>query len=282
MDRALFATATSVQIGDGKTAKFWTDSWLHGIAPAGLFPNLYNHSRRKNRTVEDALQEDKWTEDVNHNWTMELLAEYVTLFGLVTELDESRPRTQPDSITWTATASGEYSTSSAYRLQFEGGTTSNYQRSVWKVWAPPKAKFFLWLWLQNRVWTADRLQSREWPNEYFCSLCYRSLETAGHLFMECPYSRSVWAKVATWTATPSLQPANWEHTENVEDWYLTLPRGVRPQGIKSLAILVIWELWKERNSRIFHQKLRTEQQMLAWIQGEAANWIMAGPRNWRR
>jgi hypothetical protein len=28
-----------------------------------------------------------------------------------------------------------------------------------------------WLMLQNRVWTADRLLLKEWPNDYFYPLC---------------------------------------------------------------------------------------------------------------
>jgi hypothetical protein len=35
--------------------------------------------------------------------------------------------------------------------------------------------------LQNRVWTADRLLRRQWPNQYFCPPCIRNLETIAHL-----------------------------------------------------------------------------------------------------
>jgi hypothetical protein len=40
MDEALFAAATRVQVGNGKTMKFWTLSWLNGAAPAAMFPDL--------------------------------------------------------------------------------------------------------------------------------------------------------------------------------------------------------------------------------------------------
>jgi hypothetical protein len=54
-DEALFTGATRVQIDNGKTMKFWTSSWLNGMAPAAMFPELYDHSRRKNRTVATAM-----------------------------------------------------------------------------------------------------------------------------------------------------------------------------------------------------------------------------------
>lgn len=32
----------------------------------------------------------------------------------------------------------------------------------WKAWAPSNVKFFAWLALQDRIWTADRL-AKLWP-----------------------------------------------------------------------------------------------------------------------
>ena len=45
---------------------------------------------------------------------------------------------------------------------------SDMPRLVWRNWAPPKCKFFAWLVLQNRIWTADRLVKRGWPNQGTC------------------------------------------------------------------------------------------------------------------
>jgi hypothetical protein len=58
------------------------------------------------------------------------------------------------------------------------------------------------------VWTAARLLIRQWPNEYFCQLCVRNLETATHLFVECPIAKTVWDRVAQWGRLPSLLPGN--------------------------------------------------------------------------
>ena len=63
--------------------------------------------------------------------------------------------------------------------------------------------------LQNRVWTADRLLLREWPNFYFCQLCYKNLETAIHLFIDCLVSRSIWAEISIWGHSPGFNPASW-------------------------------------------------------------------------
>ncbi|XP_044441534.1 uncharacterized protein [Triticum aestivum] len=74
----------------------------------------------------------------------------------VVELDEP---TEYD-ILWKCTANGQYSTASAYKAQFLRMVLSPIHRMVWKAWAPPKVKFFAWLALQDRIWTADRLVKR--------------------------------------------------------------------------------------------------------------------------
>jgi hypothetical protein len=35
--------------------KFWTSTWLNGMAPAAMLSDLYDHSHRKNRTVAAAI-----------------------------------------------------------------------------------------------------------------------------------------------------------------------------------------------------------------------------------
>jgi hypothetical protein len=79
-DLALFNAATTV-LGNGEKATFWTSRWLQGEAPASLYPTLFRHSRRKNRTVKDAIMGDKWVSDVDHNMTVQLIEEYLSLWA---------------------------------------------------------------------------------------------------------------------------------------------------------------------------------------------------------
>lgn len=54
-DRRLFAAATTITLGDGNKAKFWSSVWLDGAAPKDLAPHIFQVSRRKNLTVSAAL-----------------------------------------------------------------------------------------------------------------------------------------------------------------------------------------------------------------------------------
>jgi hypothetical protein len=123
------------------------------------------------------MENQNWIRDIMHEITADLLTQYVLLWELVEAAGFNHHDQEADEIVWTRTSGGKYSAKSAYDMQFEGSIGSSLLTSVWKVWAPSRCKFFLWLMLQNRIWTADRLLMREWPNQYFCPLCRRNLET---------------------------------------------------------------------------------------------------------
>ena len=66
----------------------------------------------------------------------------------------------------------------------------------------PKCKFFSWLAVQNRIRTPDRLSTRGWPHNPTCSLCCRCLETGNHFFVDCRFTRRIWAVLSFWLGEP--------------------------------------------------------------------------------
>lgn len=150
---------------------------------------------------------------------------------MIEEVNFDISNADQDTIIWTRTSSGEYTAKSAYDMPFDGGLASLFPKMVWKVWAPSKCKFFMWLLLQNRVWTADRLLQREWPNSYFCPMCRRNLETALHLFSECPISQKVWREISKWANCPSLDPIQW-NAGAMQDWFQAGAGGGPGRGVR--------------------------------------------------
>ena len=103
----------------------------------------------RGRTVADALHSNNWIREIRNTPALSLthFAEFVQLWVLVqpTVLHNDRP----DTIIWKLSATGEYSTASAYKAQFIGSTTTPNLARIWRTWAPPKCKFFAWLILQK-------------------------------------------------------------------------------------------------------------------------------------
>jgi hypothetical protein len=208
-----------------------------------------------------------------------LIEEFVNLWGLLQ--DVHLPHDVPDTITWKFTNDGKYSASSAYKMQFEGLVSTSLNSTVWKVWAPPKCKFFAWLVMQNRVWMADRLQRRGWENCGNCPLCNQVQETADHLMYKCRFTLRVWKEILAWCGIHDRSPESWINEPNVDAWWtnIALGRGQHRKALASLLMLISWEVWKERNARVFRHHISATNVIIAKIKDEARAWCLAGAKN---
>jgi hypothetical protein len=184
----LFYATTTITLGNGKKTPFWHAPWLNGTRPIDIAPLIYESSKRKNWKVAQALDREAWIDkiDLQCGFTMDHFLQFVDLWTLLDTI-----LLNPDSndeITWKLTQDGNYTTKSAYEMQWFGLIYSPLDNMVWKAWAPPKTKFFAWLVNKNRIWTADRLAKRGWPNCGLCPLCKQCTETVDHLFVNCRYT----------------------------------------------------------------------------------------------
>ncbi len=133
----------------------------------------------------------------------------------------------------------------------------------------------------NRVWTSDRLATRGWPNRSICPLCRHRQETAIHLLAECRYTRRIWGAIAEWTACEQLNPSLWHQTSTVSEWWEATAntKDAPKKALRTLTLLVAWEIWNERNRRTFQQKELSMGSLLAKIKEEAKSWSLAGARD---
>lgn len=76
---SMFRTSVTVHVGDGATARFWTDAWLPARAICSFAPNLILAvgCRRRGRSVHDALANRQWTRDITGAPTAAVLVEYI-------------------------------------------------------------------------------------------------------------------------------------------------------------------------------------------------------------
>ena len=277
VDKQLFDAATSITIGNGRKAKFWTSKWLGGPSLQDSAPEIFRFSIRKHRTVQTALQENRWLQDINlpavlSSQTIQQLLQVWERVSQIT-LDTSAA----DEIIWRLNSRGEYTAKSAYELQFIGSTVTDYNRTIWKTSAPPKCKQFAWLAIQNRIWTSDRLQVRGWPNQGLCPLCKQANETVLHLLAECRYSRMVWNLISDWSGCAALKPSLWSPSLNIADWWSTVCYlgQLPPRATATVVTLTTWELWKEHNTRIFNRRFVSTQELAAKIKEEGKAWTIA-------
>lgn len=165
IDRQLFAACTTITIGDGSIARFWNEKWLMGQAPKDIAPKMFCLARRKNLTVKDALTEGRWMKGLQRIESPEDIDQFINLWELIQNIQLTA---EHDCIKWNLTGDGFYSAKSAYHFQFLTRIPQPRLENVWRAKAEPKVKFYNWLLLQNRNWTSDRLQHRDWPHSDKC------------------------------------------------------------------------------------------------------------------
>ena len=86
-------------------------------------------------------------------------------------------------------ANGKYSAKSAYEGLFLGSVEFEPYERIWKTWALPKCRFFLWLMAHKKSWTTDRLEKRGLDHLERCPLCDQERETIDHLLVTCVFFR---------------------------------------------------------------------------------------------
>ncbi|PNT76763.1 hypothetical protein BRADI_1g53012v3 [Brachypodium distachyon] len=107
-----------------------------------------------------------------------------------------------------------------------------------------------------------------------CPLCNQELETIDHL-LQCPFSRSLWFDALSifgwgfWTPSPLATLKCW--------WtdFLSI-RGPARKKASSVVLLILREIWLERNCLIFRNIDRPRHIILDGIRLEVARWKEVG------
>jgi hypothetical protein len=65
---------------------------------------------------------------------------------------------------------------------------------------------------------------------------------------------------------------------SIKDWWPLLAEGRSPyrKTLASISLLVIWELWNERNARVFRNKFYPSFVIFENFKREAQLWVLAG------
>ena len=146
-----------------------------------------------------------------------------------------------------------------------------------KTRAPAKYKFFFWLVIHDRCWTATRRKKHGLQDDNLCAFCAQAPESIDHLLIQCPFSREVWFNLFCRIGWHSVSPTN--QNSWVVDWWTLARKSIHKderQCFDSMVTLMCWMLWKERNGRIFDQRFRTVADVLVGVIDEIVAWSRAG------
>jgi len=165
-----------------------------------------------------------------------------------TQLDNSRE----DNIIWRWTKDGEYTSKSAYHIQFEGTYSKLRITPIWRAKAEPKCRFFAWTLLHKKILTTNNLIKRNWPNDPTCKLCGVESETPTHLCKDCIFSKQVWALVKIWFGLSGVDVVG-ENGSLHSYWRRCKIKIDKPHKRMFDDIIIIYFWWNfgKRNRRTF-------------------------------
>jgi hypothetical protein len=231
-----------------------------------MAPLCFSLAARKKLTVRHALASGRWMKGLQNINSEAQLDQFIELWTRLQQVELVQD--QQDTITWILTADDKYSARSAYEVQFYGRIKLPSLQFVWQTKAEGKVQSFLWLLLQNRKWTAERLSARGLPHDDYCCFCDQEFETARHLVLQCPFAREVWSLFRT---SDSFLERTAAQSLTVCGWWNKIRRGqITNQRKKNIALsmYIMWHLWKERCQRIFENEFLTAPALSSLIRAD--------------
>jgi hypothetical protein len=95
--------------------------------------------------------------------------------------------------------------------------------------------------------------------------------------VHCRFTKRLWERVKEWLGIPHIHPNNWG-VLSFPEWWGSMATGQSRGGVASLSMLIIWELWNERNDRIFKNKHAPVQVVFDRVRKEGTLWVLAGAK----
>jgi hypothetical protein len=107
--------------------------------------------------------------------------------------------TRSDELKWTGgDSSGQLTVKNVYNAlssKLWKNKIGGWRKKLWSWDCPQKIKLFAWLVIENKILTWKNLQKRGWMGPGICHLCKGKRESGKHLFVNCPFTISVWERI---------------------------------------------------------------------------------------
>lgn len=248
---------------NGETARFWSDNWT----PFGA---LCTHLSGSNSRLGIPYQATASSLCPNGSWVLlparteaqiQLYA-YLTIVQLTDNQDYYEWEINYKTYT-------SFKTGIIYDCFMEQCPDVSWHASVWISRAIPRHSFHMWLVIQNRIPTRDRLIQWGLQVDHRCLLCNRNQETIDHLFFSCDFSYDLWNLVAK--RLEILPNMNWADTlEQITSLSLPIPQ--RLLVLLTWQALVYW-IWNGRNTRLHANTFRLADHIFKQIDRQLMNKI---------
>ncbi|KAG7580838.1 Reverse transcriptase domain [Arabidopsis suecica] len=230
------------EVRNGALTSFWYDNWsgMGRLAEVVGDRGIIDMGISRHATVLEA-----WTDRRRRRHRAPLLNRMEE--ELV--LKQNNQKQDTDMVLWKGN-NGVFKTSFSTKDTWNHTrTTSNkvaWYKGVWFAKATPKHAFCVWLAVQNRLSTGDRMSHWNSGVDATCVLCNNALETRNHLFFSCGFAAEIWEALAK----------NIYKSRYTTDWHTTIEwashqwqNRIESFLARSILHVATYTIWRERNGR---------------------------------
>ncbi|XP_071695920.1 uncharacterized protein [Rutidosis leptorrhynchoides] len=253
------------EIGNGKDTSFWYDNW-HPIGPLISVVNakdIVDSSLSKGCTVSDLVRNGTWV------WPFNLMVKddvEITSFNPVLQDDKL------DVVKWRCNDGQlkDFSVSNVWLDLRDAKPIVSWHKAVWFTQNIPRHAFMLWLAINERLSTQDRLEQWGLQQNQVCPLCSMVRDSHSHLFVHCSYVQKVWVDFKGKAKMDDLIDAILSGNHRWPDIVNLVATQKCNKSIWSIIRrlvfgAVIYMIWGERNARIYQDKKRSEDVLIKAI-----------------
>ena len=229
------------KVGNGAGTFLWHDFW-NPVGP--LLPTygqriIYDYAIHSNAHGAAVINNGEW------NWPIANSTDLMDIKNscINYQLDVSKE----DIISWTLDPSEAFTVSSAWNHFRRKMPVVSWHHKIWFPQAISRHAFIVWLSIQDRLATQDKLFKWGLTNSVSCVFSRASVEDRNHLFFGCQFTAGIWLRILKLCGI-SRMPRNWE---NDFLWVIA----TKGKSFCSITKTIAWgatlyHLWSHRNSSI--------------------------------
>ncbi|GJW36209.1 RNA-directed DNA polymerase, eukaryota, reverse transcriptase zinc-binding domain protein, partial [Tanacetum coccineum] len=256
------------KVGNGEKISIWHDKWCEQGPLINIvsYRSIYDARFKPNATVAELIEDGHWI------WPNEWYDKYPVLKDIQCP---SINVSMKDNVLW-RNRSGvpiPYSTKAVWKDLRGVWPIKKWHNVVWFSQLNPKHAFVLWIAIQRRLLTQDRIMVWNKDEDLKCSMCKLVADSHKHLFFECVFSAKVWKDMS------QLMKLD-KHYDSMDEVVQFLESQAPKNKIwrvmnRLILAAVIYYLWHERNGRIFRQESRNESEVCCIIKENIKNKLMS-------
>ncbi|KAG7592735.1 Reverse transcriptase domain [Arabidopsis thaliana x Arabidopsis arenosa] len=266
--RDVAASLCKHDVRNGAQTSFWYDDWsdLGKLVDVTGDRGIIDMGISRHATVLEA-----WTNRRRRRHRVHFL----NRMEEVLELKRNNQKQEKDVVLWKG-KNGVFKTSFSTKDTWNHTrTTSNkvaWYKGVWFAKATPKHAFCVWLAVQNRLSTADRMIHWNRGVDGTCILCNNALETRDHLFFSCGFAAEIWEALAK-NIYKSRYTTEWHTIVECasNQWH----NRVESFLARSVLHVSTYTIWRERNGRKHGKAPNPPSRLIKWSDKHIRNQLSA-------